>query len=472
MKVLFLNPQGNFDKNDSHLTEHPDFGGQLIYVKEVSKELANLNISVDIVTRQIIDSNWPEFFKELDYFDTNKNPTIVRIPFGGEKFLNKEQLWPYLKEYVNNILSFYKDKDIDFITTHYADGGYSGVLLKSKLGLNFSFTGHSLGAQKMDKLNVSYENFEDLDKEYHFSQRIMAERLSMKYASKIIVSTSMERYQQYSHPLYADVSEVENERKYKVIPPGVNTDIFNDDLNDLEHDTVAQLEKKLNKQQKPFIILSSRLDEKKNHISVVKAYANSKALQDKANLGIFLRGIPDPFTDVHKLSEKERSILSPILEEIERADIKDKVYFFDLKSQRALATAYKFFSKLKSVFVLPSFYEPFGLAPIESGACGLAVVATKNGGPSEIFSDGSGVLIDPEDVEDIVEGLIKSLNNYDYFSKKVKNRVLENYTWKSTARGYLEVINEAIDFPKEKIDKVPPLDAKEIIIDYLKNKKI
>ncbi|MDK2812341.1 MAG: sucrose-phosphate synthase, partial [Petrotoga sp.] len=273
-------------------------------------------------------------------------------------------------------------------------------------------------------------------------------------------------------PLYADVSEVANDSKYKVIPPGVNTDIFNDDMTDLDQDTVAQIENKLNKQQKPFIILSSRLDAKKNHIAVVKAYANSRDLQDKANLGIFLRGIPDPFTDIQKLSEKERSILTPILEEIEKADIKDKVYFFDLKSQLALATAYKLFSKLKSVFVLPSFYEPFGLAPIEAGACGLAVVATKNGGPSEIFSDGSGVLINPEDIQDIVEGLIKGLNNYDYFSKKVKKRVLENYTWKSTARGYLEVIEEGVKLPKKTLEKVPPLDANEIILDYLKNKKI
>ncbi len=126
---------------------------------------------------------------------------------------------------------------------------------------------------------------------------------------------------------------------------------------------------------------------------------------------------------------------------------------------------------MKSAFVLPSFYEPFGLAPIEAGACGLTVVATKNGGPSEIFSDGSGVLIDPENTEDIVDGIIKGLNNYDYYSKKVKKRVLENYTWKSTARGYLEVIEEGIRLPKERIEKVPSLDSKEIIIDYLGNKK-
>ena len=34
MQVSFLNPQGNFDPKDSYWTAHPDFGGQLVYVRE------------------------------------------------------------------------------------------------------------------------------------------------------------------------------------------------------------------------------------------------------------------------------------------------------------------------------------------------------------------------------------------------------------------------------------------------------
>ena len=30
MHIVFMNPQGNFDPKDSYLTEHPDFGGQLV----------------------------------------------------------------------------------------------------------------------------------------------------------------------------------------------------------------------------------------------------------------------------------------------------------------------------------------------------------------------------------------------------------------------------------------------------------
>jgi sucrose-phosphate synthase len=67
MRVIFLNPQGNFDENDSFLCEHPDFGGQLVYVKEVCIALARLGVKVDIITRHINDSEWAPFSKEIDY---------------------------------------------------------------------------------------------------------------------------------------------------------------------------------------------------------------------------------------------------------------------------------------------------------------------------------------------------------------------------------------------------------------------
>ena len=59
MHIVFLNPQGNFDPADSYLTEHPDFGGQLVYVKELAQAMAQQGHKVDIVTRRIRDSSWP-----------------------------------------------------------------------------------------------------------------------------------------------------------------------------------------------------------------------------------------------------------------------------------------------------------------------------------------------------------------------------------------------------------------------------
>ena len=93
MRLVFLNPQGNFDAQDSYLTEHPDFGGQLVYVKELAKALVDEGHQVDIVTRQINDPNWPEFAGSYDCFPGYEQQLrILRFPCGAPRFLEKEKL--------------------------------------------------------------------------------------------------------------------------------------------------------------------------------------------------------------------------------------------------------------------------------------------------------------------------------------------------------------------------------------------
>jgi sucrose-phosphate synthase len=156
MHTLFFNPQGNFDKTDSHLTEHPDFGGQLVYVKEIAMAMVAAGHKVDIVTRRIIDPEWPEFSASIDYYnDHAPDLRIVRIPCGGDGFLAKEQLWDHLPEFVDETVKFYGRDLPGFVTAHYADGGYCAALMQAATGLGFTFTGHSLGAHKLDKLGTN-----------------------------------------------------------------------------------------------------------------------------------------------------------------------------------------------------------------------------------------------------------------------------------------------------------------------------
>ena len=93
---------------------------------------------------------------------------------------------------------------------------------------------------------------------------------------------------------------------------------------------------------------------------------------------------------------------------------------------------------------MTAFYEPFGLAPIEAAAAGLVCVATKNGGPSEIFADGSGVLVDPFDPGDIARGLSAALDNADTLVEMGYQRVISTYTWNRTAEGYLRAIEDGL----------------------------
>ena len=93
MHVAFLNPQGNFDPRDSYWTAHPDFGGQLVYVKELALAMGKLGHGVDIVTRQIVDPDRPEFAGETDAYPGHENVRILRIPCGPDRFSPKEELW-------------------------------------------------------------------------------------------------------------------------------------------------------------------------------------------------------------------------------------------------------------------------------------------------------------------------------------------------------------------------------------------
>jgi len=455
MRILFLNPQGNFDANDSYLTQHPDFGGQLVYVKETAKAMTKMGHQVDIITRQIIDDDWKGFEEMIDYYPDTKDLRIIRIPFGGEKFLRKEDLWLHLNEFVDKIDGFYQKEGtkIDFITSHYGDGGISAVLLSRKLNIPFSFTGHSLGAQKMDKLNINSENIDEINEKYNFNIRIAAERQSMMYSAVNIVSTSQERFGQYSHKAYCDIVDVEDDNKFSVIPPGVNTTIFNEDSKCNDMQTIKLIKQtferdiKKDRLNKPFIVASSRLEAKKNHVGIIKAYAYDKKVQDDVNLVFVIRGLENPFKSYENMAEEEKSIINTLMEYIQEYDLKGKVSFVDIRSQKQLATLYRYLSSKKSVFCLSALYEPFGLAPIEAMACGLPAVVTKNGGPMEIFIENNerfGILIDPEDHIDIARGFKEIFSDWKFFHDQAVKRVLSKYTWENTAKNYIRVLEEKV----------------------------
>jgi len=469
MHIAFLNPQGNFDLKDSHLTEHPDFGGQLVYVKELGLALARQGNRVDLVTRQIDDPQWPEYKDKIDHYDfEQENLRIVRLACGGLGFLEKERLWPHLEEWVDNILNFYQQQLPDFFTAHYADGGYAAALIKQRTGIGFSFTGHSLGAQKLDKLGMDQSNADTLDNRYHFSQRIAAERLSMQNAFRIVTSTTQERMEQYSHPLYEAAVDPRDDDRFTVIPPGVNTEIFTDRTGPGDLSVARDLTARLTTPKRPHIIVSSRLDEKKNILGVVRAYCGSSQLREQAQLVLCIRGIDDPFTQLQQLPKMEVQVLEPILQVIQDSDSRGRVDFLNIPSQSALAATYRFFAARGSIFVLSSFYEPFGLAPIEAGACGLAVVATRNGGPEEIFADGSGVLVDPTNSTDIAAGIETALAKHAHYAQLVQRRVRSTYTWERTANGYGKVLESGREVRDEIQDGSLTLDAGERIRSYLK----
>ena len=462
MHIAFLNPQGNFDPNDCYWTQHPDFGGQLVYVKEVALTMAQLGHRVDIITRRIVDPAWPEFSTPSDGYPSRPdvNVRIVRIPCGPDHFLPKEELWPHIGTgWVPGILEFYRGEGTTphALTAHYADGGLAAALIQQQIGIPFTFTAHSLGAQKMDKLNVSPDNLAEMDTRYHFARRIAAERVSMNHAGRIITSTRQERMEQYSHRLYRGAVDVADGHRFSVIPPGVNQRIFSPEPVSADEVVQQRIEAAIardiatGRRGLPLVVCSSRLDRKKNHTGLVRAFAQSEPLRAVANLALVVRGLDDPLHQHERLSGEERGILDEIVALLDKHGLRGAVTSFPLDSQAELAAAYRHLATSRSVFALTALYEPFGLAPLEAMSCGLPAVVTRNGGPSESMQENGeefGVLVDPADPADVARGLARALNPreaWHCYREAGMHRVVSRYTWERTAEGYLAVIKAMVE---------------------------
>jgi sucrose-phosphate synthase len=474
MHIGFLNPQGNFDRNDSYWTEHPDFGGQLVYVKQVALAMAELGHQVDILTRQVVDPDWPEFAAQFDAYPGTPGVRIVRLPAGPPFFLPKEQLWPHLaRDWAPNIIAFYRDEgDLpDAFTAHYGDGGLCGVLIETQAGVPFTFTAHSLGAQKMDKLSVTAQNLAEVNARYAFGCRLLAERVSMNRSAVNITSTRQERLEQYGHHAYRAAVDVNDDERFAVIPPGVNLAVFGADVRSENEAAVQQhvrerLARDLGEARLglPSIVASSRLDAKKNHLGLVQAFAQSPMLQQHANLVLITGALDDPLRDDTAAGPSERAVLAQLRRAVDEHNLWGKVSAFGVQGQPALAAAYRFLAaRPGACFALTAHYEPFGLAPLEAAAAGLAVVVTQNGGPSESMREGEneyGVLVDPADPASIARGLeriVCDVGNWEQFARRGRQRVLDCYTWERTAQGYLAQIERIASPPQlaRRTDRLP-----------------
>ena len=445
--VQMFSLHGLVRSKNMELGRDADTGGQVKYVVELCQHLSRKKEigRVDLFTRLIADKRVSEDYAQPIEV-VNEKFRIVRIQCGGRKYIRKELLWPHLDEYVDKYIKFIKreKRAPDIVHGHYADAGYVAMQLSDFFGAPFIFTGHSLGRSKLQKIMADGMSREEIIKKYKIDQRILVEERILSHADLLITSTRQERevqYGQYDHhelPTYA------------IIPPGIDIEKFypfyhnhlsDDGVSENAMFAQASMLKELNrffiKPDKPLILALCRPDKRKNISGLIQAYGEDLELQAMANLAVFA-GIRK---DIDTMEENERDVLTGMLLLMDKYDLYGKMAIpkkHDFEYE--VPALYRIAAESRGVFVNPALTEPFGITLLEASATGLPIVATNDGGPTDILQYcNNGLLVDPTSVRAISRALKKIIADPEHWETYSRNGILnvrKHYTWQSHAAAY------------------------------------
>jgi len=350
-----------------------DTGGQVVYVLELSKKLAQLGYEVDIWTRRFED--------QLEIEPVADQVRIIRAACGGKNFIAKEYLHEKLPQWGENALRFINKHGLkyEFINSHYWDAGVAGQHLSEVLGVPHLHTPHSLGAWKKRQMENDYPgDSAKFERQYNFTQRIHHERLLYESANMVLATTPPQQ------ALLLNDYEVP-EAKCRMIPPGYDDNRFFP----VSEATERSLRQKLGFTG-PVVMAVGRLARNKGYDLLIQGFQLVAQRNPDVTLYLAVGG-----TNPNSLEE---TILAELKALVSELGLNTRVQFGSFIPDEQLPDYYR----AADVFVLSSRYEPFGMTAIEAMACGTPTVVTVHGGLYRALTFGRHALYaDPFDREDL-----------------------------------------------------------------------
>ncbi|MHA1374799.1 MAG: glycosyltransferase family 4 protein [Promethearchaeota archaeon] len=373
--------------------------------KDIHKKL----ILKDYEIKHFLQFLYRKNFIKYTIYAVWKTIRIKNIPFSNRVklllyFLTKPKIFMKVIDNLSILYPFLKKLDFDVILS----GNSSWIL-----PLNFILS--KMLKKKM--VTIAY----GLDFLVH--SRLTLRTYYFRSTEQIIVITNQTK------KLIEKIHHLNNDQ-VKVIYVGVN-------LDDLEiDDTKVDLRRKFNISSESKILLSvGRHVERKNFGLVIRALGEIKKTRPDLNIEYYLVGEGPETVNLKKIVKKLN--LEKDVKFLGNCDIETRNKFY----------------KMSDIFLMPSIstkknIEGFGIVFLEANYFKVPVIGTKTGGIVEaIIDEKTGFLINPNDLNELIEKILFLLDNEKIrknFGENGYKRVVEEFQWKDIVNDYIELFEDLL----------------------------
>ena len=364
-------------------------GGMNVYARQLALALGNAGVQVDIFTRDHTDT-------ESKITEIAPGVRVIHLP-GGPTETALDGLFPHLPEFSQALLEFQIETGLTYqaVHSHYWLSGWVGQQMANEWRAPHILTFHTLSLIKMQSRAGESEP----------ATRQQVERELMASADHIVAFSPHERDAMVR--LYqADATRI------GLIPCGVDLSLFRP----LDPQEVRE---KLGLNGEKVLLYVGRIEPLKGLELLLHTAAQLQTFEQIRVLVV--GGGAGRDQEIDRLREMAKSLnVDEVFDFIGRVDQQDLPLYYNAAD----------------VCVVPSFYESFGLAALESMACGTPVVATRAGGLSTIIQHGrTGYLKAwrcPEAFASSVEMIISSRNLQHSMGLAARRRA-EGLSWDNVA---------------------------------------
>jgi glycosyltransferase involved in cell wall biosynthesis len=378
-----------------------DSGGQNIYVAQLARHLARHGHAVDVFTRH--DST-----TQPEIVDWQPRVRVINVPAGPAAYVPKEELLPAMPDFCSYIRDFARRNGIyDVAHANFFMSGLAALELKRALGVPFVVTFHALG--RVRRLHQG-------DADRFPAQRLAIEDETIKQADAIIAECPQDKVDLTT--LYqADV------RRVSIIPCGFDREEFFPITKPFARralglPVVERIALNIGR-----LVPRKGLD---NAIRGVARLASSHGITAKLVIVGGNLDLPCP------IATPEIARLKALAED---EGVGGQVLFTGRRSRELL----KLYYSAADVFITTPWYEPFGITPLESMACGTPVIGADVGGIRFSIVDGmTGYLVPPNDSQSLADRMAQLFRNSQCRKELARNalqRVHSHFTWPKVARS-------------------------------------